>query len=74
MQKPEHQRAREWREANGYTRVQLSALIGYSVSMIRDYELGAVRGTGKVIGKNEWLRYRLACAAIEHAIIFNWET
>ena len=72
--KPEHLRAREWREANGYTRAHLSALIGYSVSMIRDYESGAVRGTGKTIGENEWRRYRLACGAIEHAISFDWET
>jgi transcriptional regulator with XRE-family HTH domain len=69
---PEHELARQWRERMGWSRAELAKLIGYSLSAIADYESGRSRSSGKPIGDNEWLRYRLACAAITAHIEFDW--
>jgi transcriptional regulator with XRE-family HTH domain len=69
---PQHVAARQWREAKGLSRAALSERVGYSVSAIQNYELGEVRENGSPIGDREWLRYKLACAAIDAEIEFNW--
>jgi transcriptional regulator with XRE-family HTH domain len=69
---PEHELARQWRERMGLSRAALGKLIGYSLSAVSDYETGKRRSTGAAIGANEWLRYRLACAAITAHIEFDW--
>ena len=69
---PEHIRARHWRMGRGLSRPALAALTGYSVSAIMDHELGRTRGTGKPIGRAEMQRYRLACAAINAGLAFDW--
>lgn len=72
-QKPhEHELARAWRESQQLTRQALAEQIGYSISVIQDFELGRIRGTGKPIGENEWKRYRLACAAVDARLEFYW--
>ena len=66
---PEHVLCKRWRvEQMELTREQLSALTGFSASMIKDYER-----PGKVIDANARRRYRLACAAVEFGIDEGWE-
>lgn len=72
VRQSEHDAARLWREKMGLTREQLSERIGYSTSMIRDFEAGAIRGRNTPIGEPEWRRYKLACAAIDAGLEFNW--
>jgi transcriptional regulator with XRE-family HTH domain len=69
----QHRAARKWREARGLTREQLAALVGFSASMIQNYEVGKVRDSGKRLGEKEWLRYRNACAAVDAELDFNWQ-
>lgn len=65
---PEHVLCRRWRvEKMELTRDQLSALTGFSASMIKDYERA-----DKVIDENARKRYRLACAAVQYSIAFDW--
>ncbi|MBB4342133.1 helix-turn-helix domain-containing protein [Rhizobium leguminosarum] len=67
---PEHVLCKWWRdEWIELTREQLSGLTGYSVSSIRDFELGE-----KEIDPNVRKRYRLACAAVAMGIDFDWLT
>jgi transcriptional regulator with XRE-family HTH domain len=56
--------ARAWRKERGLNRKQLSHLIGFSMSAIQDYENGFNRTRGP-ISESQWLRYRLACTAIQ---------
>jgi transcriptional regulator with XRE-family HTH domain len=69
---PQHEIARQWRERTGWSRAELAQRIGYSVSSISDYESGRSRSSGNEIGDNEWLRYRLACAAVAAHVQFDW--
>jgi predicted transcriptional regulator len=69
---PEHEAARLWRESKGWSRRELAEKIGFSESMIQDYEAGHIRGSGAKIGKNEWKRYRNACAAVDADSAFSW--
>lgn len=57
-------RARAWRKARGLNRKRLADLIGYSMSAIQNYENGFNRTRGP-ISDAQWLRYRLACTAIQ---------
>lgn len=57
--------ARAWRRTMDVTRKELAALIGYSASSIQDYEHGFNRTTRGPISDAQWLRYRLACTAIQ---------
>lgn len=60
--------AQIWRKSKGLTREKLATLTGYSQTAIVDFEHGERRGkVGKyaVIDANAWLRYRLACAALD---------
>jgi predicted transcriptional regulator len=68
-----HQAARKWREAHGWSREQLAALIGFSASTIQNYERGMVRDSGKRLGEMEWRRFKNACAAVHHGLNFEWE-
>ena len=61
---PERERGRRWREAKGYSRAQLADLIGYSERMVRSVESGA---------EPLMQRYRLACAAVDAGLKFDWE-
>lgn len=66
---PEYVLCKRWRvELMELTRDQLSALTGFSVSTIKDYER-----PDKVIDANARKRYRLACAAVEFGIDEGWE-
>lgn len=61
-------RALAWRRSKGLTRADLAQLTGYSPSVIADMEAGARRGKAPqhaAIDEAAWLRYALACAAIE---------
>lgn len=65
---PEHVLCRRWRvEKMELTRDQLSALTGFSASMIKDYER-----PDKMIDTNARKRYRMACAAVEFGIDGDW--
>lgn len=65
---PEHVLCRRWRvEKMELTRDQLSALTGFSASMIKDYERA-----DRVIDENARKRYRMACAAVQYGIEFDW--
>jgi len=68
---PEHERARQWRDACGLTREQLSALSGYSESAIKQMETGK-NSAGDPVGDDAWQRYRLICAAIMAGLDFDW--
>lgn len=62
----DYEKCRLWREANRYTRAQLSALTGYGKSSIEDFESGIVRGNkARPISRNAMNRYRLVLAAID---------
>lgn len=57
-------RARTWRKQRKLSRADLADLIGFSMSAIQDYENGFNRTRGP-ISDAQWLRYRLACTAIQ---------
>lgn len=67
----EHEKARQWREALGLTRPQLSELTGYSLNQILLFEKGATN-TGEPIASAAWQRYRLICAAVMAGLEFDW--
>lgn len=56
------------------SRVELSKLIGLSVSTIQDYETGHHRAKGTPIQPEEWTRYRLMCGALTAGLVFDWKT
>lgn len=68
---PEHERARQWREACGLTRGQLADLTGYSVRGIEQLESGKST-TGTPIDPATMNRYRLVCAAVMAGLDFDW--
>ena len=68
----EHEKARLWRKAMGLTKVRLSELTGYSVSIIADMEAGHYRQNGNPIPDKTWQRYKMACAAITAGADFTW--
>ena len=68
IDEPEHVLCRRWRvEVMELTREQLSALTGFSASMIKDYER-----PGKAIDEKARRRYRMACAALSAGVEFDW--
>ena len=67
----EHEKARQWREALGLTRDQLSDLTGYSRAQIQLLE-GGKTNQGEDISDVVWLRYRLICAAVMAGLEFDW--
>lgn len=68
---PEHERARQWREACGLTRAALSELTGYSPRAIGLLESGK-NNNGDAIDPATMHRYRLVCAAIMAGLDFDW--
>jgi len=67
--KYEHERARNWRMRNRYTREQMSELTGFSVSHLADLENGCYRGDqAHPIEPLTMMRYRLCCAAIDKGL------
>jgi transcriptional regulator with XRE-family HTH domain len=65
---PEHVLCKRWRvDKMELTREQLSTLTGFSASMIKDYER-----PNRTIDENARQRYRLACAAVQYGIEFDW--
>lgn len=71
--KPEHERAKEWRQRHGWTLEDLSKLTGYSSSALLWFERGLSapnthRGeaTARPTNVFAWQRYRLVCAAVDH--------
>lgn len=72
---PEAKAARHWRkERMRLTLAQLSALSGYSVSAIHDFERGTYRGSNDPIPDEAFKRYRLACAAVAAGARFDWKS
>jgi transcriptional regulator with XRE-family HTH domain len=65
-------RAKEWRESHGWNRAELGDLIGYSASAIANFEAGRQRNTGKRINLQNFLRYKMACAAVAAKVTFDW--
>lgn len=70
----EPERARQWREHMNLTRSALSALTGFSVASIMDFELGYRRTTNVAIEAQNWRRYKLCCAAVASGLTFDWGT
>jgi transcriptional regulator with XRE-family HTH domain len=68
---PEHERARQWRDALGLTRAALSDLTGYSTRQIELFESGKTNA-GEPIASAAWQRYRLICAAVMAGLDFDW--
>lgn len=65
----DYEKARNWRERRRLSRPQLSALTGYSLSSINDFELGFVRGDrARPISASAMRRYRMVLAAISHGL------
>lgn len=68
---PENEQARQWREACGMSRAELSELSGYSPAQIKLYEAGRTN-TGDPIAPAAWHKYRLVCAAVMAGLDFDW--
>jgi len=78
---PEHERAKAWRHAMGWTMDDLSELTGYSKSSIMWMERGQVApaaGTYKprTVSQYAWQRYKRVCHSVmvEHrrGKTFDW--
>jgi DNA-binding XRE family transcriptional regulator len=68
----QYERFHAWRLKNGYTRVDLAKLTGFSASTIADLETGIVRGSRvRPVPMAAQRRYRLCLAAIAHGLE-NW--
>ncbi len=76
-----YQRARAWREGHGLTRAQLAERTGWSPEAIYWFEEGHKPprpGQRTYYEIEDWvfMRYRLACAGVEHELktgrVFNW--
>ncbi len=74
---PEHERARQWREARGLTQQQLADLTGYSQSALSWFERGltppdrlAKSGNAKdrSIDPFVWQRFRLICSGVDRQL------
>ena len=71
----EFERAREWRVRSGLTKRELSALTGFSLSSIDQFESGSTRDREVPVEPSGFKRYRLCCAAIAAGLAgFNWGT
>lgn len=65
----EHEKAKNWRIQNRYTRRQLSELTGYSESSIEDFETGIVKGNStRPVAARAARRYRLVLAAVANGL------
>jgi hypothetical protein len=59
----------KWRRDNRYSRAQLAALSGFSISVITDIETGIVRGSRRrPVPDSTMKRYRLCLAAIANGL------
>lgn len=67
----EPEKAKAWRERNGWTFAQLAELTGYSATSIVFFERG-VTPAGSRTDPFAWHRYRMICSAIEHKLKFDW--
>lgn len=68
-----YERFLKWRRDNRYSRAQLAALTGFSVSVIADIETGIVRGSRRrPVPDSTMKRYRLCLAAIANGLE-NWD-
>ena len=65
------EKAKAWRERQGYTHKQLAELTGFSRTAIQGFERGLVKG--KTVTERAMLRYKLACAGIVNKPDFDWE-
>lgn len=61
----DHQSARAWRIAKGYTQAGLARALGISLAQLKHMETGHRPG-GKPIGPKDWQRYCLMCAGLHH--------
>ena len=77
----EHERAKAWREANGFTLPQLAELTGYGRETIWWMEQGSTPPSQKgnprrgKIKPWVWQRYKMCCAGVEASLKgkkFNW--
>lgn len=70
---PEHERAKQWRQAIGLTIGQLAERTGFDPGSIADIEAGRQRKNGAPISPTVMRRYRMACAAVDAgAEAFDW--
>lgn len=69
---PEHERAKQWRKRIGLTRRTLSDLTGFSPGSIACFEAGR-KSNGEPIDPSAFQRYRLACAAVQAGLSFDWQ-
>lgn len=67
----EHQRAKQWRLSIGLSRRALGELTGFSAGSIATFEAGRQAG-GRPIDAAAFRRYRMACAAIQAGLAFDW--
>lgn len=78
---PEHERAKQWREAHGLSLDELADLTGYSTITIRWMEKGLRPPRPGTDDRNiaPWVmqRYRLVCAAVDQQLksgqSFDWD-
>ena len=69
----DYEKCRRWREANRYTRRQLSDLTGFSESSINDFENGFVKGdNARPVSAAAMRRYRLTLAAVANGLA-DWD-
>jgi len=63
-------KARQWREAQGLSVIQLSKLTGWTPAAIHRFENGVAYGAdGKYkISERAWNRWKLACAGVEYIV------
>lgn len=71
----EANKARQWREAMGYSRSVLAELSGYSETAIRQFEAGgaSVGGAFETTADTAFHRYKLVCAALTARLRFDWK-
>ena len=69
----EHQAAKQWRKRLGLTRSALADLTGFSAGSIATFEAGR-KTNGEPIDPASFQRYKLACAAIQAGLAFDWQT
>lgn len=82
---PEHEKARQWREARGLSLAELAELTGYGEGSIRWFEKGMTpplrRAKGgkphdRTISPWVWTRFKLACSGVDRQLrsgkTFEW--
>lgn len=72
MKRGEHEKARAWREAQGWSQFLLAALLGVSRSTVVNMERGHYGDPERPIGDRDWQRYKLMCRGLGAGAIDEW--